>query len=251
MKPLKALICLFPGGKEFYRKYSVRRRTRVLERIGDAEDRFTHFYRVNKWKNEESVSGVGSTVQSTRNIVQEIPLLFERLGVRKVLDAPCGDYNWFRLIRRGEGFTYTGADIVRPLVDRNQELYADENTTFVHLDIVRDELPACDLWLCRDCLFHLSDNDIFAACNNFLNSNIRYLLTTTHPECQENRDIPTGAFRLLNLELPPFSFCKPMFFIDDPIEDEPARHLALWERPQLLETVRSLDWYSGSPSERV
>ncbi len=243
MKPIKALVSLIPGGAKIYEKYRSRRKARRLARLGGTEDRFTHFYRTNKWRNKESVSGSGSTEEYTRNLRRELPGVIERFGVCSILDAPCGDFNWFRLVEGGKDLNYVGGDIVTPLVEENQRLYGDNTTRFVHLNIVNDELPECDLWMCRDCLFHLSHDDIFGAINNFLRSKIRYLLTSTYSQSPENKDIPTGAFRMLNLELPPFGLCKPILYIDDWIEGYPVRHLALWERTQVLDSVRSSGWY--------
>ena len=234
MSILKLLIGLFPGGKKLTEKHSYRRRSRLLEHAGNTEDRFTAIYKQNQWKNEESRSGEGSTLEYTRNIRQEIPLLIERYGFKTILDAPCGDYHWFQHIQRAQDTQYIGADIVEPLIAANQENFANANTRFFHLDIITRKLPNADLWLCRDCLFHLSYDDIFSVIDNFLNSNIRYLLTSTHPDCDRNIDIPTGHFRLLNLELPPFSFCEPILTIDDWIEGMPVRHLALWEKKDLV-----------------
>ncbi len=235
MSILKSFISLFPGGKKLAEKHSYRRRSRLLARAGNTEDRFTAIYESNKWKNEESRSGEGSTLEYTRNIRKEIPRLIEGYEVKTILDAPWGDYNWFRHIPRDQDTQYTGADIVRSLIAANQEKFGNENTRFVQLDIITQELPDADLWLCRDCLFHLSYDDIFSVIGNFLNSDIRYLLTSTHTECDRNIDIPTGHFRLINLELPPFSFCKPNLTIDDWIEGSPVRHLAMWERKDLAD----------------
>jgi len=58
-------------------------------------------------------------------------------------------------------------------------------------------------------------------------------------ECTENTDIPTGYYRQLNLELPPFGFCKPMVYIDDWIEGYPVRKLCLWSRQALGSCVAS------------
>ena len=229
MKPLKAILGLLPGGEKLYQERARRRRERRLARLGDPEARFTHFYLTNKWKNRESRSGPGSTLEYTRQIRMELPGLFERFGVASVLDAPCGDYHWFRHVER-PGVQYIGGDIVRPLVDANQRQYGDERTEFLHLDIVNDALPKADLWLCRDCLPHLSNADIERVIENFLRSDIRYWLTSVHPECLENRDIPTGSFRGLNLECDPFRFGPPLLRIDDWIEGFPVRQLALWER---------------------
>ena len=91
-------------------------------------------------------------------------------------------------------------------------------------------MPDADVWMCRDCLFHFSDRNIWRALQNFLQSDINYLLTTTFPESTENRNIATGDFRPLNLELPPFSFPSPIAQLDDWIEGHPVKKLALWER---------------------
>jgi hypothetical protein len=80
----------------------------------------------------------------------------------------------------------------------------------------------------------------FPSSKIFLDSDIRYLLTSTHPECDRNIDIPTGYFRLINLELPPFSFCKPILAIDDWVEGKPVRQLALWEQKDLADINTSV-----------
>lgn len=239
MKAIKVLCGLFPGGKEFYRRRKLRRRRRRLERLGNAEERFTHFYESNKWGDPESRSGAGSTETYTHNLRKELPGLLEKFEIARMLDAPCGDYNWFHLVERPEGVHYTGGDIVQSMIAANQERYGNESTAFVHLDIVKGPLPTVDLWMCRDCLFHLSNDEALTAIRLFLKSDIRYLLTTTHPECEENSDIPTGAFRLMNLRLPPYSFGEPLLCIDDWIEGFPVRHLALWEREVVARAVEA------------
>lgn len=194
---------------------------------------FYQIYKRNRWGNNESVSGPGSTLEHTANIRKELPKLFASLKVQSVLDAPCGDYNWFRFVQEECRIQYTGADIVPDLIARNQAAFGTENVHFVNLDITADALPQADLWLCRDCLFHLRNKDILNVLNRFKNGPIRYLLTSTYSESPENTDIPTGSFRFLNLELPPFNLCKPLVKIDDWIPGTPVRHLALWDRSML------------------
>jgi hypothetical protein len=202
-------------------------RTRTLEEL------FARYHETNNWGDEESVSGSHSTIRYTDGLRRQLPQLLASLGVRRILDAPCGDYNWFRLVPRDEGVTYLGADIVEALVTRNQNAFGDGKTSFRHLDITRDRLPDADVWICRDCLFHFSDTNIWRAIDNFLGSDIPYLLTTTFPQSTDNRNIPTGGFRMLNLEAPPFSFPKPVESLDDWIEGHPVKTLALWERDAL------------------
>lgn len=200
---------------------------------------FDYYYQNNTWGDSESVSGPGSTLAYTENIRTKIPELVEELGVFIILDSPCGDFNWFRAIEWNRSISYIGADIVKPLIDKNQLLYGDASKRFISLDITNDKLPQADLWLCRDCLFHLSYKDIAITIQNFLTSDIRYILTSNHQNCTKNKDITTGSFRLLNLELPPFNLGKPIMVIDDWIEGFPERQLCLWERNTLINKLGS------------
>lgn len=199
----------------------------------DNKDVFRQIYIKNRWGNQESVSGPGSTLECTENIRRELPLLFKSLKIKTVLDAPCGDYNWFGLVQKETGVRYIGADIVPDLVARNQESFNSQDVSFTLLDITSEHLPEADLWLCRDCLFHLRNKDIANVLTQFKKSKIQYLLTSLHPECLENTDIPTGSFRLLNLQLAPFDLPAPILKIKDWIPGLPVCYLALWDRDMI------------------
>jgi hypothetical protein len=80
--------------------------------------------------------------------------------------------------------------------------------------------------------FSLIEKDIISVIDKFLSSGIKYLLTSTHSN-SENEDITTGSFRLLNLQKDPFNFGQPIAFIEDWIQGYPIRHLALWERESI------------------
>jgi hypothetical protein len=220
---LKSILASLPGGVTLIETL----RGQSLQML------FARYYETNNWGDRESVSGSHSTVRYTEGLRTQLPELFRTFGVKRILDAPCGDYNWFRLVPRTADLTYIGADIVDALVERNQKAYGDAGTSFRHLDITQDRMPDADVWMCRDCLFHFSDRNIWRALQNFLQSDINYLLTTTFPESTENRNIATGDFRPLNLELPPFSFPSPIVQLDDWIEGHSVKKLALWERADL------------------
>lgn len=125
---LKKIVLTAPAGDrcmQLYYKF-------MLRFCGDRTAVFNRFYQRNVWNNPESRSGPGSTIERTERIRSELPSLFKQLGVRTVLDAPCGDYNWFRLISREPGFHYIGADIVEALVQKNRSFYgAPPNTVFI------------------------------------------------------------------------------------------------------------------------
>ena len=202
----------------------------------DAGEIFSDIYKENVWENDESVSGDGSTLEYTANLRRELPALFEKFEIRSILDAPCGDYNWFRHVKRDD-VDYVGGDVVTELIGRNNERFSDKQTRFIELDIISDELSKSDLWFCRDVLFHFSFDDIFKTLENFVRSEIKYLFTTTHTKCSENLDILTGQFRLLNLLRKPFCLPEPIYAIDDWIEGFPERQMCLWTREAVAETL--------------
>jgi hypothetical protein len=57
---------------------------------------FTDIYKKNDWKNDESVSGNGSTLDATEGVRRELPRLFAKFHVKSLLDIPCGDCNWIK-----------------------------------------------------------------------------------------------------------------------------------------------------------
>lgn len=203
------------------------------------EEVFTRIHDTNHWGDQESVSGPGSTASYTQAIRTGLPILWDTLGTRVVLDAPCGDFNWFRLIPRKGAIHYIGGDIVRSLAESNQARFGDATTRFIQLDIVADPLPAADFWLCRDCLFHIPNADILAALRNFARSDIAYLCTSIHPGCTHNEDVPAGGFRPLNLQYAPFNLGPPATVIDDWIEGFIPRQLALWRRQDVVTALRT------------
>ncbi|QDL11983.1 class I SAM-dependent methyltransferase [Brasilonema octagenarum UFV-E1] len=175
---------------------------------------FRHIYQTNHWRGSDSVSGEGASSTQTQQIEAKLPALLKTLQVDVLLDLPCGDFSWMQLIDLPVS-RYIGADIVSELILENQKRYGSQNHQFLTLDFLSEPLPTADLLLCRDCFVHLSFGDIFSALNNMKRSQITYLLTTTFPNCEENEDITTGDWRLLNLEKPPFSFPTPLQLINE------------------------------------
>lgn len=175
---------------------------------------FRQIYETNHWSGRQSRSGPGASEDQTTRIREALPALCRTLGVRTILDIPCGDFNWMADVAFGE-IDYIGADLLPELVATNSERYGREGRRFVTLDLTSSPLPAADLMLCRDCLVHLSFAEIDRALQNLRAADIRYLLTTTFPSQLHNVDIVTGDWRPLNLEHPPFSFPPPLRLINE------------------------------------
>ena len=168
-------------------------------------DRFTRIRETNLWGAEESVSGLGSELAATATLRQELPRLISELGAQTLLDIPCGDFRWMSEVDLADA-SYVGGDIVKTLVEENRARYGRE---FLHLDLCSSDLPRADVVLCRDCLVHLSLANIGRALENLRRSGSTWLLTTHFLECEENRDIEDGDWRMLNFELAPFRWGAP------------------------------------------
>ena len=197
---------------------------------------FEDIYRRNVWGDAESASGPGSNAARAELFRPDFVTLVRELGIRTLLDAPCGDFNWlwrFDLpIER-----YTGVDIVPELISRNARRHELSRLHFLVRDIVCDQLPRADLILCRDGLVHLSDADIVATLQNFKRTGSTWLLTNTFVERADNQDIATGGWRPLNLQAPPFSLPPPARMIDEQCLGYGGlardKRLALWRLTEL------------------
>ena len=195
------------------------------------EKKFTRIYQENVWGNEHSLSGAGSDLTATERVRGELPSLLQKYGITSMLDIPCGDFFWMKEVDL-TGVNYIGADIVQALVDDVSTKYATSRKRFVKLDLAGDPLPKVDLVLCRDCLFHLSFGDTFAALRNIKRSGSKYLLTTTFTEHRENVDIITGHWRPINLTVAPYNLPAPLLVINEACSEYDGacsdKSLGLW-----------------------
>jgi len=199
------------------------------------EEIFTEIYRTKKWGGLDSFSGPGASLAQTAVIREQLPRLVKELGVRTLLDIPCGDLYWMKEVKL-ELDLYIGADIVGELIAANIQTFsgaADRHREFLKLDMTNDALPQVDLILCRDGLVHLPFNEIFRAVEKIKSSHSKYLLMTTFiGAAREAVDIPTGRWRPLNFQRPPFNFPEALKIIVEGCTENdglyPDKSLALW-----------------------
>lgn len=199
---------------------------------------FSQYYQHNRWKDPESRSGPGSTLEYTKNLRARLPELFDKFNINTVLDAPCGDFNWMKHVVENYDITYLGCDIVPEIVRDNQK-YVTDKIQFSELDITCDKLPDADLMICRDCLFHFSEEYIWKFLNNFAQSNIKYLLTSSHINSTQNKNIKVGDFFTLNLFAFPYNFDRSgvLFSIDDWAGKYQPREMILVSRDYIKQVL--------------
>ena len=218
---------------------------KILRRFCEPRTIFTYYYKTNQWRNPESRSGAGSTLEGTQGVRSGVEDLVRKFHIKTVYDAPCGDFNWMRHVSFPSGVKYIGGDIVGAMIDDLQRTYGNESRSFIRTNIITDPFPAADVWICRDCLFHFSYEHIVATLENFCNSAIPYALLTTDVSEGgnrfEHRDIRTGGFRRIDLFAPPFSFPKETSgeFIDT-ADPQKLRKMCLWTRDQVGMALRAM-----------
>ena len=189
-----------------------------LEQL-DLAARFDRIYATNLWSDTASRSGVGSNLDATKTLRLALPEVLRTLGARVLLDAPCGDFEWMQHVDL-RGIDYIGGDIVPAIIASNQRSYERPGRSFTVLDLTRDVLPPADVLLCRDCLVHLSYENILKALRHVASSRIQFVLLTSFPGRGRNDDIADGNWRPLDLQAPPFGFPAPLISVVEGCQED-------------------------------
>ena len=214
-----------------------------------SSEKFTRIYKQKLWlrvnptiNSDKSLSGQGSTLESTAVFRQELERFLLQVDARRLLDVPCGDFNWMKSVKFPPGLEYIGGDIVPSLVARLNKIHGRlDNTSpriFRVFDLTTEPFDAADVWLCKDCVQHLSNKDIISALRNFGASSVKYALISNHTDIEENLDIPTGAFRHVDLTLPPFNLPRPLAKLSDVPVDRESRYIGVWKREDVIPALR-------------
>jgi hypothetical protein len=207
----------------------------------DLETVFSEYYKDGEWVRGEgkSRSGPGSDIEYTESIRRALPELCRELGIKTLLDIPCGDLTWMSQVDLPVD-RYIGADIVQSMVDANTVAHGNKQRQFEKINIVSDKLPQADLVMVRDLFIHLNKDQISRSLANIGASGSRWLLTTTYPKLTVNSEIVPGQFRPINLTISPFNLPQPARIIhDDPSvkgDEEGGRSMGLWAVSDLPKT---------------
>jgi hypothetical protein len=226
---LKSLLS--DDGYIFYKNIQARFKSNTGKKT-DIQKTFSAIYRRNYWGSAETVSGPGSELKNTEKLIGDLNRVLEKYNISSILDIPCGDFNWMQHVNL-KNIKYTGADIVPELINENIRKYPQKNISFKVLDITTDQLPKADLIICRDCLGHLSIENISKALMQIKSSGSKYFLITSFNNFPGNYDIVNGEWRPVNLLKKPFNLPKPLLEIEELSVVETQVHnlktLALWE----------------------
>ena len=242
---VKSMIKIISTPLRLIKKRNYNKNKKNIFSYDSNKKKFELIYKSNFWSSKESVSGLGSEYKNTINLRNEMIKLIKNYKIESILDAPCGDFNWINSLIN-KNLKYIGGDIVSNLIDQNNKIYKNENIIFIPLDITSENLPNSNLMICRDCLIHLSFDNIKLFFENFRNSNINYLLLTSYKlkdssKVIKNIDITDGEFREIDLSVYPFNLPEPLFKILD--KDEQTKtsgyfcYLNLYSKKQIQEMI--------------
>jgi SAM-dependent methyltransferase len=160
------------------RKLAVRLQSRAYEGLSTREV-FERVYKTGAWGAEGRFnSGTGSCDEATSRYIQVVKGFIRAKGIRSVVDLGCGDFRVGSKLIGGEELSYIGIDIVRPLVQCLTERYEKPGVRFLCRDILEEEIPEGDLYLIRQVLQHLSNEQIEKVLDRL--SDRRVIIVTEH-----------------------------------------------------------------------
>lgn len=157
---------------------------------------------------------------------------FNKNKTIKLIDFPCGDFNWMNIFLKemeniGYDIHYNGYDIVDEIINDNKSKYPSYN--FDQKNIIEEKIPNGDIFLCRDLLNHLPENDNKKILKNIINSNCNHIFISNNRNIDTDGNIPVinhssfnpilASSRHLNIEIEPYNWPKAKLF---------NGHLGLW-----------------------
>ena len=101
------------------------------------KNKFSKVFHNNLFFGSESLSGAGSDLLQTQIISKRLPEVCKQLGIKSLLDVPCGDFNWMSRVNL-TGIRYTGADIVPQIIQQLNESFKDDSRNFKEINVVKD-----------------------------------------------------------------------------------------------------------------
>lgn len=218
--------------------------------VGESpEQRRLFFHRIftaRDWPSDDpsyhglQASGPGSVLRNAQNVIAVLHSVLNhvRSYLRKstvtLLDVPCGDMQWMPYVLDARSdIVYTGADIVPDLIAHHRRKFRRlKNAEFIEHDVVSVALNrSYDVILVRDLLQHLWMADALTALKRLSDSGSKFLLATTFPDTESNKDVDKGALggrkSSYNLERAPFSLESPVCSS----YDWDVEHIGLWRLP--------------------
>jgi hypothetical protein len=135
---------------------------------------------------------------------------------------PCGDFSWMQdLMKKNIDIDYTGYDIVKDIIARNNKKYSSNKIKFFCKDIVNEKFfDNFDLIFIRDFFIHIDNESINRILINIKNSKVKFFAcSNNNNEFFNNEVIAIGAHRKINLTIKPFYLDEIFYTFSEQIDD--------------------------------
>ena len=177
-----------------------------------------HWRDYNKKNINESDSGLGSDLNITKQLINDLNFFLKHNKIVSILDVACGDFIWMnKVISNNKHLNYLGLEIVDSIVKKNNKIFSNQNVKFICSDVINEDLPQnYDFILVRDFLIHIKNIDIINLVEKIKKSNCKYFAVNNFPNIKSNEEIKGyGHHRYVNIEIPPFNLTNVYKVIDD------------------------------------
>jgi SAM-dependent methyltransferase len=174
---------------------------------------FNTIYRENLWKNDESISGDGSTLKCSYPYLSFLNEFVTDNNIKKIIDLGCGDFNLMKHFDF-KNVEYLGIDLVNELIEQNNINYGTYNIKFTTNKIHDYEFDdKYDLIICKDVLQHWSNVNVISFINSI--KNYKYCLLINDLKNNKyktpigfktfNADINDGGYTPIDLSIEPYN----------------------------------------------
>ena len=100
-----------------------------------------------------------------------------------------------------ENCRYIGMDIVPDLIEENSNRYTSNQHSFQVGDLINSDLPAAEVYFCRDVFIHFPNEMIDKSIKNIRSTGAKFLIATTFPYVTKLVDTEFPLSRHHNLTL--------------------------------------------------
>lgn len=150
---------------------------------------FTKIYDKKIWGNG---SGAGSSPSYNEKYMVFLQKYLRENAIQTVMDVGCGDWQHSQFID-WTGIDYNGIDVVKSVVEKNNDLYGKENIKFFHMDTTQVSIPfKFDLVILKDVLQHWDDETIITYMDKLLMQGHKHIIiiNTAFSNFKKDDDAP-------------------------------------------------------------
>lgn len=171
----------------------------------ERKNHFEEIYKKQLWgKHGNTLSGRGSSDSFTNHDSEFISDVISTKNIQSIIDI-CGDFAWQHKFLKNYTGDYLGIDISESCLSEINKTNTKNNIKFKQLDVCHDNIPYCDLFICRDVLFHLSNEDIFSFLEKLICSKTKWLIVTSFDHSIQDYKSRKANACQHNLSLSPYN----------------------------------------------